>query len=173
MDAGKVVITTATQTEIVYSLSEKLKACYVFPEIAEQICVRLLWRFLSKPVAGRELGNDMGRPESGTRCNPRFKRSGGMIMRNPFVAGLLSLLIPGLGQIYGGEGSRGAAILAAAIVIGSLNLLFLPLFVLADPDPGVVWTYWIPRIGHDVVSLWSVVFWIWAVVDAYRLTKDG
>ncbi len=26
--------------------------------------------------------------------------------RNPFIAALLSLLIPGLGQIYGGEGRK-------------------------------------------------------------------
>ena len=45
--------------------------------------------------------------------------------RNRFIAGLLSLLVPGLGQIYGGRGTRGAAILAGAIVIGNLNLVFL------------------------------------------------
>jgi TM2 domain-containing membrane protein YozV len=84
---------------------------------------------------------------------------------------LLSLLVPGLGQIYVGEGGRGGAILAAAIVIGNLNLLFLPIFAAADPDPGLVWAYWIPRIGHDVMSAWSIVFWIWAVVDAYRQPK--
>jgi TM2 domain-containing membrane protein YozV len=93
--------------------------------------------------------------------------------RNPWLAGLLSLLVPGLGQIYCGEGNRGAAILVAAIVIGNLNLLFLVLFVVADIDPTVCWAYWIPRVGHDVVSLWSVAFWIWAVVDAYRLAKQG
>ena len=88
--------------------------------------------------------------------------------RIPLVAGCLSLLIPGLGQIYSGEGNKGAAILAAAIIIGNLNIIFLPIFVTADPDPGVIWAYWIPRAGHDVMSLWSVIFWLWAVFDAYR-----
>jgi len=92
--------------------------------------------------------------------------------RNPFVAGLLSLLIPGLGQIYCGEGNKGAAILAAAIVIGNLNLIFLPIFVTANPDPGVVWAYWIPRVGHDVMSLWSIIFWLWAVFDAYQRARN-
>jgi len=36
---------------------------------------------------------------------------------NAIVAGALSLLIPGLGQIYAGEGNRGAAILVAATII--------------------------------------------------------
>jgi TM2 domain-containing membrane protein YozV len=92
--------------------------------------------------------------------------------RNPFVSGLLSLLVPGLGQIYCGEGNKGAAILLAAIVVGSLNIIFVPVFVLANPNPEVVWAYWVPRIGHDVVSLWSVAFWIWAVVDAYSLARN-
>jgi TM2 domain-containing membrane protein YozV len=93
--------------------------------------------------------------------------------RNPYVAGLLSLLVPGLGQMYGGRGDRGAAILAAAIIIGNLNLIFVPVFVGAKLDPGVAWAYWIPRIGHDLLSVWSAAFWIWAVVDAFRLVKHG
>jgi TM2 domain-containing membrane protein YozV len=93
--------------------------------------------------------------------------------RRPFVAGLLSLVVPGLGQIYGGKGSRGAAIMAAAIIIGNLNLIFLVVFAAADPDPQKAWAYWIPRIGHDVMSLWSVVFWMWAVVDASVLAKKS
>ena len=61
--------------------------------------------------------------------------------RHPFVAGFLSLLVPGLGQIYCGAGNKGAAIVAAAVVIGNLNLIFLPIFVAANPDPGIVWAY--------------------------------
>jgi len=86
----------------------------------------------------------------------------------PAVVGALSLLIPGLGQIYSGEGNKGAAILAAAIVIGNLNLIFLLMFVSTNADAAPVWAYWIPRLGHDLISLWSIVFWIWAAVDAYR-----
>ena len=91
--------------------------------------------------------------------------------RHPLLAGFLSLLIPGLGQIYGGQGERGAAILAAAIVIGNLNLLFILVFVSTNPDPAIVWAYWIPRVGHDLISIWSIAFWIWAIVDAYRLVR--
>ena len=41
METGQLIINTATHIEIVHRLSEKLKACYVFPDIAEQICGRL------------------------------------------------------------------------------------------------------------------------------------
>ena len=87
--------------------------------------------------------------------------------RNRYLAALFSLLVPGLGQIYCGESKKGAAILAAAIIIGNLNLIFLPVFLSANPEPGT-WAYWIPRVGHEVASLWSIVFWLWAVVDAYH-----
>lgn len=87
---------------------------------------------------------------------------------NPLIAGFLSLLIPGLGQIYSGYRYKGAAILVASIIIGNLNIIFVLVFSIADPDPGVAWAYWIPRIGHDVMSLWSVIFWLWVIVDAYR-----
>lgn len=85
------------------------------------------------------------------------------------IAALLSALVPGLGQIYCGQGNKGAVILAAAIVIGSLNIIFLLAFQAAEPDPSIAWAYWISRLGHDLIALWSLVFWVWAVLDAYRL----
>jgi len=63
--------------------------------------------------------------------------------------------------------------MAAAIIIGGLNVIFLPVFVAAKPDPGMPWAYWLPRIGHDVISLWSIGFWIWLVIDAYLVAKRG
>jgi hypothetical protein len=99
------------------------------------------------------------------------------MMNNPVIAGLLSLLVPGLGQIYGGESIRGAAIIVAAIVVANLNLIILPLISMANPvtpkgtpDRRNVWSYWIPRVGHDVASFWSIVFWVWAIVDAVSTT---
>ncbi len=98
---------------------------------------------------------------------------------NPFIAALLSLLVPGLGQIYSGEGKKGAAIIFAAIVIANLNIIILPLIAMANPnlpihvnDANEVWKYWIPRITHDIASLWSIVFWIWAVIDAFNITRN-
>ena len=88
--------------------------------------------------------------------------------RRALFAGILSLLIPGLGQIYIGRGIRGAAILVAAIIIGNLNIIFIVAFVATNFDPDVVWAYWISRIGHDVISLWSIAFWLWAIFDAYK-----
>ena len=97
--------------------------------------------------------------------------------RNPFIAGILSLLVPGLGQMYGGEGNKGAAVLAAAIVIGNLDIIVLPLIAMANPpgaaDARMLWAYWIPRVVHDVLSFWSIVFWIWAVVDAVSIARKN
>ncbi|MGD0582277.1 MAG: hypothetical protein ABR974_04950 [Bacteroidales bacterium] len=98
--------------------------------------------------------------------------------RNSYLAALLSLIVPGLGQIYGGEGKKGAAIIFAAIVIANLNIIILPLIAMANPnlpvhanDANAVWMYWIPRITHDIASLWSIVFWIWAVIDAFNVAR--
>jgi TM2 domain-containing membrane protein YozV len=85
---------------------------------------------------------------------------------------VLSLIVPGLGQIYAGESTRGAAVIVGAVVVANLNILILPLISMANPDLSAsrsVWAYWIPRVVHDVSSLWSVVFWVWAVVDAVSI----
>lgn len=98
--------------------------------------------------------------------------------RSPIIAGILSLVVPGLGQIYAGEGNKGAATIVAAIVIGNLNIIVLPLIALANPvdtmgtpNPRIVWTYWIPRLVHDLMSFWSLSFWAWAVVDAVAVAR--
>jgi len=100
-----------------------------------------------------------------------------MMNNNPIIAGILSLLVPGLGQIYAGEANRGAVILVAAIVIANLNVIILPLISMANPVSSMetsqsrkLWSYWIPRIVHDVASLWSIVFWVWAIMDAIFVT---
>ncbi len=100
--------------------------------------------------------------------------------RKQIIAGILSLVIPGLGQIYRGESNKGALILAAAIVIGNLNIIILPLISIANPiipptgsDTKALWAYWIPRAFHDVLSFWSIVFWLWAAMDAFVLPNKG
>lgn len=95
------------------------------------------------------------------------------MQRNPHLAGLLSLVAPGSGQIFCGKLDRGVVVLVAAIVIGNLNIIFLPAFVGGNPDPEIVWACWIPRIGHDVLSAWSIVFWLWAVADAYLQARKA
>jgi TM2 domain-containing membrane protein YozV len=95
--------------------------------------------------------------------------------RNPIIAGLLSLIVPGLGQIYNGENNKGGAIILGAIVIANLNIIILPLISVANPtipigapDARTIWAYFIPRVVHDVASFWSIAYWVWAVVDAIK-----
>ncbi len=92
--------------------------------------------------------------------------------KQPLVSLLLSLFVPGLGHIYAGKGNKGAVILAASIIIASLNIIFLLVFVSANLDPKIIWHYWIPRTGHDVIVIWSIVFWIWVIADSYQETKS-
>lgn len=93
--------------------------------------------------------------------------------KKAIFAGILSLIIPGLGQIYCKESKRGAAILIAVIIVGNLNSIFLPIFTLAKPDPELFWAHWLPRIIHDVMAFYGIVFWIWQVVDAIVIASKG
>ena len=91
--------------------------------------------------------------------------------KNSAIAVLLSLFVPGLGQIYCGQATRGAAILVATILIYNLNSIFLPVFVGVNPDPAVFWKHWLPRILHDISAFYAIIFWIWEIVDAYKISK--
>ena len=99
-------------------------------------------------------------------------QGGKPVSRKPLLAAALSLLAPGLGQIYAGRGTRGAAILFASIVIGSLHIIWLSLHAGNMAGEQAFWASTLPRIVHDVLAAWSLVFWAWAVVDAYRQAKD-
>jgi len=70
---------------------------------------------------------------------------GGEVMANPILAAILSFFIPGLGQIYGGQGiTKGIIFFVIAIVLGALT--------------GVI-------IFAGIASL---LFAIYAAYDAYK-----
>ena len=77
--------------------------------------------------------------------------------RMTLAAGLLSSLIPGLGQMSCGEANKDATILGVATISGNLNITSTPASAAADTDPGVVWAHWIPAVGHELASLSSTL----------------
>lgn len=91
--------------------------------------------------------------------------------RNPYLASILSIPVPGLGQIYAGKGERGAAILIVTIIVGNLNAIWLSLHAAADPATNDFWAHNLPRILHDLFAAYGVIFLIWQVIDAYRQAK--
>jgi hypothetical protein len=93
--------------------------------------------------------------------------------RNPFLAGFLSLLVPGLGQIYAGKSTRGAGILLAVIIVGNLNAIWLSLYALSTPDLSEFWAADLPRILHRIFAVYGILFWLWQVIDAYQQTKES
>jgi TM2 domain-containing membrane protein YozV len=84
--------------------------------------------------------------------------------RHPPVAAVLSLLVPGLGQMYAGRPERGASILVAGIIVGTLALIWQTLFI-SFKSAGGFFPY---RLA---LTIYALIFWIWQVIDAYRLAK--
>ena len=92
---------------------------------------------------------------------------------NRTLVGLLSFLIPGLGQMAAGHGARGAAILVAVIVVGNLNAIWLSLYALTSSATPIFWAHTLPFILHRLFAAYGIVFWIWQVLDAVQLAKDN
>jgi phosphonate transport system permease protein len=69
------------------------------------------------------------------------------VRRSPFLAGMFSLIIPGLGQVYTGERYRGVSIFLSAIVT-------------------LVTTYW-----YHIPAWYAVpaIIWVWNIWDAFSL----
>ncbi len=93
--------------------------------------------------------------------------------RSPFLAGLLSILFPGLGQIYAGKRVLGAAFMLAFIIIGNLNAIWLSVNAASSTTVVTFHGHTLPRILHDVFAFYGIVFWIWQAVDAHRLAKQS
>jgi len=92
--------------------------------------------------------------------------------RNPFLAAFLSIPVPGLGQMYAGSGIRGAAILSIVIIVGNLNAIWLSFYSISKQDTGLFWGDALPRLLHDLFSVYGIIFLIWQVVDAYQQAKE-
>jgi hypothetical protein len=85
------------------------------------------------------------------------------------IAGLLSLVVPGLGQMLTRRGTRGAAILAVVLVVGNLNAIFLSTYAATMRLDVPFFARGLPRLLHDVFAFYGIVFWIWQAVDAARI----
>ncbi len=92
--------------------------------------------------------------------------------KSPWLACLLSVLFPGLGQVYIGKRGLGTALMVAFIIIGNLNAIWLSIYAGAPTDLGF-FGHTLPRLLHDIFAFYGVVFWIWQAVDVYQLTKHG
>jgi signal peptidase I len=84
------------------------------------------------------------------------ERKSEIVRRNPWLAGLLSLLALGLGQIYNGQWKKGAALLLGWQVC--VNLFFFSRF-------------WVHFAGLTAMFLFAGLFWLWVVFDAVRFAR--
>lgn len=85
-------------------------------------------------------------------------------VKNATIAGILSLLVPGLGQMYAGKEGRGATILVAGILVGTLALIWQTLYSVYAPNlKGYEYPFY--RVS---LAVYALVFWLWQTIDAYR-----
>jgi hypothetical protein len=103
--------------------------------------------------------------------NARKSEEINTMKRNAFIAGMLSLLVPGLGQIYARKSERGAVILIAVIIVGNLNAIWLSVFAVSSTVSHSFITHSLPILLHDIFAFYGIIFWFWQVVDAYLLVK--
>jgi len=89
----------------------------------------------------------------------------------------LSFVVPGLGQMVSGRGTRGACILGLVLLVGNLNAIFLSVYAQTMGMTLPYFAHGLPRLLHDVFSFYGVVFWLWQTIDAARApdvrTREG
>lgn len=93
--------------------------------------------------------------------------------RKPYLASLLSIPVPGLGQINAGKSERGAAILVITIIVGNLNAIWLTLHASTIPGINAFWAEYLPRLLHDLFAAYGVIFLVWQMIDAYQQVKKS
>ncbi len=87
---------------------------------------------------------------------------------NPAIAGVLSFLIPGLGQMVSGEFGRGAAFLAGEIGFGVICMVGVVSFA-SDLGVGLIGERGIALMWIGLAGMLTVD--IWSVVDAVRVAR--
>jgi len=87
--------------------------------------------------------------------------------KEAILAVVLSVLIPGLGQMYCGKVGRGIGIL---LLLGLLSFVSLiPLFFIMDPMDFNFTGFFALNV---VVSVIVFIIYIWQIYDAYRCAED-
>lgn len=87
--------------------------------------------------------------------------------KEAILAVVLSVLIPGLGQMYCGKVGRGIGIL---LLLGLLSFVSLiPLFFIMDPVDFNFTGFFALNV---VVSVIVFIIYIWQIYDAYRCAED-
>ncbi len=86
----------------------------------------------------------------------------------PLQRGLLSFVVPGLGQMVSGRAERGACILGLVLVVGNLNAIFLSVYAPTLGGELPFFARGLPRLLHDVFAVYGIIFWLWQALDAAR-----
>ena len=73
---------------------------------------------------------------------------------NPFAASILSVILPGLGQIYNREIKKGLVIFTSGLSLGLL-------------------TYWLSGFNKIAAALALLLLWTSAAVDAYKIARTA
>jgi len=90
------------------------------------------------------------------------------------AAGIISLIVPGLGQVLGGKVQRGLILLGSFISI--IGLLGWRIHTLAHREPDA-WAKFVKALDRRpvfilVVLLFIVFLWLWNARDAYKQVKE-
>src|SRR5262245_66513042 len=97
------------------------------------------------------------RPRSAKEASMRVKN------RNPFLAAVLSIVLPGLGQLYGGRPRRSVAITGLALILAAGGKPIAALAAQAQPNAGM-YTY-------AALLIIAVCLWVFALVDAILIAR--
>ncbi len=98
--------------------------------------------------------------------NPQEWRASAADVQNPASAGIESFLVPGLGQVIGGNPGRGAIFFGAYAVSGTLAAVMLNAKTTTNEA-----YYNVNYIGSYVFLSTALAAWIWSICDAVQVAK--
>ena len=91
---------------------------------------------------------------------------------SPYVAGLASFVVPGLGQMVSGEGRRGTAFMggfAGSIIILASGVKYSQKFT--ESSPGNIGDYFLVVFLAGIGTVGIISIDIWSVVDAVHVSE--
>jgi len=82
-------------------------------------------------------------------------------LRRPWLAALLSLVLPGFGQFYVGDANRALGFFLTFALLGIPVVIVISLFLPMEMTAVLV----------TIATLMTIVVWVYAIVDAWRMAK--
>jgi TM2 domain-containing membrane protein YozV len=113
---------------------------------------------LKRPPKARAVKRAVAKTTAAPKTTSKRRKLSGP--KNAALAAILSLILPGLGQIYNGQIGRGITFIIIIVILGAIPFILTIFFGFL-----IIFLFW---LIFPIIWIISFAFWMYNIYDAYK-----